>query len=76
MSKYQIFYTSGDVSINLPSDSQFNLNTRTSSGSIDTDFPLTVKGRISKKSIQGSVGSSNSNLLCTTTSGNIRVRKL
>ncbi|MFQ6082788.1 MAG: DUF4097 domain-containing protein [Candidatus Aminicenantia bacterium] len=75
-SKWKIRSTSGNVSISLPSGSRFNLNIKTTSGSIDVDFPVTIKGRISRRNIEGSIGSSNSHLICTTTSGNIRLRNL
>ncbi|WP_228485651.1 LiaG family protein [Thermaerobacillus caldiproteolyticus] len=64
--------SSGKVDINLPTNADFTLNGKTSSGNITCDFPLTSK-KISNKNIKGIHGSGKHQIDLTVSSGNINI---
>lgn len=66
---------SGDVILSIPSDAAFDLEAKTFSGSIDTDFEITLTGKISKKQLNGSVNGGGATLEAKTFSGNIHIKK-
>lgn len=71
-----IFYkvSSGNIGVNVSADtinSRIKLNT--SSGNIDFNFPITIRGVKSKKSVDGVSGNGQFNIDLTTSSGNISV---
>src|SRR5262245_47254778 len=49
--------SSGAITVELPPEAAFELDASTSSGSIDSERPVTMSGRISRKALRGSVGS-------------------
>ena len=65
--------SSGDITIKLPSNSEFNLNANTSSGEIESSFPITVTGK-QKNSLSGKVGNSVNAINITTSSGDISIK--
>lgn len=66
---------SGDVVLTVPSDAAFDLEAQTFSGSIETDFEITLMGKISKKELKGSVNGGGATLEIKTFSGDVRVKK-
>jgi DUF4097 and DUF4098 domain-containing protein YvlB len=66
--------SSGAITVELPPGTAFVLDARTSSGSIDSAQPLTMSGRLSRKSLRGTVGAGGPRLLVETSSGSIEVR--
>jgi len=66
--------SSGEIDVELPRDASFVLDSRTSSGRIRIDFPVTVVGEIKKDRISGSVGDNGPKLDIKTSSGNISIR--
>ncbi len=70
---------SGNVTLRLPSDAAFNLEARTSSGSVTVDQPVTVtvQGRVQeeRKSIIGTVRGGGPSLVVHTGSGDIHVEQ-
>jgi hypothetical protein len=66
---------SGDVILTIPSDAAFDLEATTFSGSIQTDFEITLTGKISKKQLKGSVNGGGATLEAKTFSGNIHLKK-
>jgi lia operon protein LiaG len=64
--------SSGEVDLNLPTDADFTLNGKTSSGNITCDFPLTSK-KIGNKNIKGTHGSGEHHIDLTVSSGNINI---
>jgi DUF4097 and DUF4098 domain-containing protein YvlB len=64
---------SGSIHLRLPSDASFDLNARTSSGSISLDHPVTVQGTMGKKEIRGKVRGGGVTVEVETGSGNIEI---
>ncbi|MBU4331458.1 MAG: DUF4097 domain-containing protein [Acidobacteria bacterium] len=66
---------SGRVVLDLPSDAAFDLSATTFSGSIRSDFEITMSGQISKKSIRGAVNGGGAEVKANSFSGSIHIRK-
>ena len=64
---------SGSIHLRLPGDASFDLNARTSSGSISLDHPVTVQGTLGKKEIRGKVRGGGVQVEVETGSGNIEI---
>lgn len=64
---------SGDVNLNLPEDSNFQLNASTVSGDLSSDFELR-DGEESRRSRTGRAGSGSAALEIETTSGDVTLR--
>jgi DUF4097 and DUF4098 domain-containing protein YvlB len=72
---YNMDAHSGTIRIKIPSDSNFELQTRTSSGDIYCGFELKAYGKIDNKHLQGIVGKGGASLNISTYSGDIRIQK-
>jgi len=70
--------SNGSVTVRMPDTANARIVASTSSHeSVTTDFPVTVRGTISKNKIEGSVGSGSGPLLqMTTSNGSIRLLRL
>jgi hypothetical protein len=66
---------SGDVILTIASDAAFDLEAKTFSGSIESDFELTLTGKISKKQINGSANGGGASLEVKTFSGDVHLKK-
>ncbi len=66
--------SSGGITVELPKEASFELDASTNSGSIDSERPLTVQGRMSRRSLRGAVGSGGPRLEVETSSGSIVIR--
>ena len=64
---------SGNITLKLASQASFNIDARTSSGSLKVSRPVTVQGAMSHNRIQGKVGNGGPMLDLHTGSGNIYV---
>jgi DUF4097 and DUF4098 domain-containing protein YvlB len=64
---------SGNIDLRLPLQVSFNLDARTSSGSLKVDRPLTVQGFVSRNHLQGKVGNGGVLLEAHTASGRIEI---
>jgi DUF4097 and DUF4098 domain-containing protein YvlB len=73
--RYALEAHSGRVEMTIPSDSAFDLNASTFSGSIDTEFKVVMSGKISKTKISGSVNGGGADVNLKTFSGNIYLKK-
>jgi hypothetical protein len=65
---------SGDVTLELPAEAAFDVAARTSSGHIETNHELTVKGTISPRELNGKVRGGGALVDVSTSSGSIRIR--
>jgi len=73
--KYSFESLSGSVRVTIPAAAGFDLEAQTFSGSIDTDFPITMQGKIDRKSIQGVVNNGGAALRIKAFSGSIEIKK-
>ncbi len=72
---YHLQTHSGRVEFIVPSNAAFDLDARTFSGSINSDFDITVRGKIDKKSLKGSVNGGGAEVELKAFSGNIYLKK-
>lgn len=73
--KYSFESLSGSVQVSIPASAGFDLEAETFSGSINTDFAVTMQGKIDRKSIQGVVNNGGAALRIKAFSGSIEIRK-
>lgn len=71
---WRLSASSGRVTVDLPRDQRFDLDATTTSGRIDVDFPVTVTGRVERRSIRGPVGGGGPLLRVRTSSGGISIQ--
>jgi len=72
---YKFSSHSGDVKLFFPADSSFDLEASSFSGSVTTDFPVEVMGKLSGKTIQGRVGKGGAEVSAKAFSGSVEIRK-
>jgi DUF4097 and DUF4098 domain-containing protein YvlB len=65
---------SGNVTAELPQNMDADVRMRSVSGSLDSDFALTLNGRMSRHSLEARIGKGGRELEVTTVSGNVRLR--
>jgi Putative adhesin len=65
--------TNGSIVLEVPSDSNFDIDARTGNGRIDTDLPITVQGSISRRSLNGSIGAGGRDVRLRTINGRISI---
>ena len=73
--RYDFEALSGGIRLVLPAAAAFEIDAETFSGHIDTDFPVTVLGKISPKALHGMVGSGGAALRVKSFSGTVEIRK-
>lgn len=72
---YRFSSHSGGVKLLLPAESSFDLEASSFSGSVTTEFPVEMIGKISGKNIQGKVGKGGAQISAKSFSGNVEIRK-
>jgi len=65
---------SGGVTVAAPPNFAGQIEMSTTSGSVQSDLPITVQGQMSHKHLSGVVGLGNGSLTLRTTSGSVRLR--
>jgi DUF4097 and DUF4098 domain-containing protein YvlB len=65
---------SGNVMLRLPSTAAFDLYAHTGSGSVESDHPITVQGKINRHELRGKVRGGGVRLEASTGSGDIRIQ--
>jgi hypothetical protein len=74
---WRLSSSSGGITIALPPNAGFELDASTSSGRINTDFPITVSGTVDRRSLRGSTKDGSGRLLrVRTASGRITIRRM
>jgi hypothetical protein len=73
-SEWRLSTSSGSIHVDLAGKLAFDLDASSSSGSIDTAFPVTVSGKISRRELRGPVNGGGPLLHLRTSSGGIRIR--
>jgi len=65
----------GGIELFLPPSAAADVRAATVNGDIETDFPLTVKGKIGRRRLEGSIGGGGRFLELETVNGGIELRK-
>ena len=73
-SDWRLSTSSGSIAIELTGRPAFNLDAHSSSGRIDTQFPVTVVGTIGRRDLRGSVNGGGPLLHLRSSSGGISIR--
>jgi Toastrack DUF4097 len=63
----------GGITLELPGDAAADVTASTVNGDISTDFPLTVKGRFSRRNVEGTIGGGGRALELATVNGGIQI---
>lgn len=64
---------SGDVTVTMPRTTGFDLSMSTVSGDLESDFPIQMQGRFSRRRIQAQVNQGGSDVHVSTVSGDVRL---
>jgi hypothetical protein len=72
--EWQVSAASGDITLVLPQTAGFELDARSSSGSIQSKHPVTMSGTLDRRVLTGKVGSGGAILKVRTSSGDIRIQ--
>jgi Toastrack DUF4097 len=65
----------GGIRVTLPADLDADVEASTVNGSVDSDFPITVQGRMRPREFRGRIGKGGRKLELTTVNGSIELRK-
>jgi hypothetical protein len=65
----------GSIAVDLPGNANADVKAATVNGDIESDFPLTVKGRLTSRRLSGTLGSGGRALTLETVNGSIRLNK-
>ena len=65
----------GGITVILPGDLSADVEASTVNGAVESDFPITVSGRLAPHAIRGRIGKGGRDLDLTTVNGSIRLRK-
>jgi hypothetical protein len=65
----------GGITLHVPSYLSAELNASTLNGEIQTDFPVTVTGEVSRRRLRGTIGSGGQELNLSTVNGSIKLIK-
>ena len=65
----------GGIRVSLPSSASTEVEATTVNGSVESDFPITVQGRLRSGSLRGRIGDGGRLLDLTTVNGSIRLEK-
>lgn len=65
----------GSITVTLPASTGAEVRAATVNGEIETDFPLTVSGRVSRRHLSGTIGGGGRRLELETVNGSIHLRK-
>ena len=75
-SAHSIENSFGDIQLNIPADSAFNIDFETHFGEINSDLPVTVSGSVSETNLEGTLNGGGLQLRATTSNGNISLKAL
>jgi DUF4097 and DUF4098 domain-containing protein YvlB len=65
----------GGITVRLPGSFTADIDATTVNGSVESDFPITVRGRMNPRSLRGRIGEGGRDLDLTTVNGSIRLLK-
>ena len=64
----------GGITLRVPSYLNAHLRASVQNGSIESDFPITVTGTVSRQKVEGTIGSGGQELQVSTVNGSIRLK--
>lgn len=67
--------TNGSITLALPDGINANIDARTTNGRIESEFPVTVQGRLGRNSLSGTIGAGGQLIEAHTTNGGIRLER-
>ncbi|MDE3174365.1 MAG: DUF4097 family beta strand repeat protein [Gemmatimonadota bacterium] len=67
---------SGDVTVAMPASLDADFSMSTVSGDLDTDFPLTLSGRMGRRRIEARIGKGGRRFSVSTVSGDVRLHMI
>lgn len=65
----------GSVTLTAPGTLSTDVDAQTVNGAVDSDFPITVQGRLQRRHLRGTIGSGGRSLELETVNGAITIRK-
>jgi hypothetical protein len=65
----------GRISLEITGDLNAEVNTSSVNGSIETDFPITIQGRMRRGNLHGTIGKGGRELELNTVNGDMEIRK-
>jgi hypothetical protein len=65
----------GGLTVTLPASADIDVRAQTVSGDLDSDFPMTVKGRWGPRRMSGTIGKGGRTLELETVNGSIEIRR-
>ena len=65
----------GSITVTMPEGLNVDFDASTVNGGIETDFPITIQGRMSPRRLRGRIGEGGPELSFTTVNGSIRLRR-
>lgn len=65
----------GDVLVEVPAGLEADFRASTVNGTIESDFPILLSGRVGPREIRGTIGAGGRELRVSTVNGNIRIRR-
>ncbi|MFN2572800.1 MAG: DUF4097 domain-containing protein [Gemmatimonadales bacterium] len=65
----------GGITLILPAKLDTEIRATTVNGDIDSDYPMTVQGRIGPRRLRGTIGAGGRGLMLSTVNGEIRLKK-
>ncbi|MCP5047783.1 MAG: DUF4097 family beta strand repeat protein [bacterium] len=66
----------GSVTVHLAEGIKVDVDAKTSGGRVHTDFPVTVKGELSKRKLHAKINGGGPELYLKTSGGSIRIKKI
>jgi len=71
----RIATVNGSIHLTLPGDTDSDVDFKSVNGRLDSDFPLTVQGRMGGHSVSGTIGSGGRELKLETVNGGVELRR-
>jgi hypothetical protein len=65
----------GGITVTLPGGTGTDVEASTVNGTVESDFPITVQGRMNPRTLRGRIGAGGRMLDLTTVNGSIRIRE-
>ena len=65
----------GSVTVEMPTPANLDVRANTLNGDISSDFPMTIQGKMSPRSMRGTIGNGGPRLELSTVNGPIELKK-